>query len=60
MYLSQLSYLRADDPSESSFRNTYTQITDLVFIIPFIFFLVAAIITFISPSFPIFSFLLSK
>ena len=50
MYLSQLSYLRADDPSESSFRNTYTQITDLVFIIPFIFFLVAAIITFISLS----------
>lgn len=50
VYVSNMSYVLADGSSEKSFRTAFQQISGLVGIIPTLFFLVAAIITFISLS----------
>ena len=50
VYVSNMSYARADGSSEKSFREAFEQISGLVGIIPTLFFIVAAIITFISLS----------
>lgn len=50
IYVSNMSYVRADGTSESTFRAAYRQISSLVAIIPTLFFIVAAVITFISLS----------
>ena len=49
-YIEILSNLQSNHPSEAAFRSTFTQISNLIFVLPFIFFLVAAVITFISLS----------
>lgn len=50
IYVSNMSYARADGTSESTFRSAYRQISSLVAIVPTLFFIVAAVITFISLS----------
>lgn len=50
VYVSKMSYVLGDGTSESTFRSAYRQISSLVAIIPTLFFIVAAVITFISLS----------
>lgn len=50
IFVESLSFTQSNHPSERAFRATYDQIKNLIVIFPFIFFIVAAIITFISLS----------